>query len=237
MRIILDTVIDNDDLPLLNKYYPLMSDSLMAGYGMLNEKDFSGNGNHFSWNGSFGKQGANLLNDTDHIITTPVMEQNEMSMIICCNLTGSNNDGSLVNNFRAIGSAFQGSRLVKLSNSNSGQFNTATGLTSPNTNPIGFGISGAWTVRVFNWNNSLVQQLDHSGGSIKFDSTSRQKNISYGYYVNGVPAGVNAGGIIAGIPGTLGFLAFYKEVMTPDMAKTRMDAVADIMLDRGVVVP
>ncbi|MGE5874398.1 hypothetical protein ACQJ1I_06495 [Klebsiella quasipneumoniae] len=236
MRTIFNTRFNLPYTDIIDPRIPLITDSLIAGYDMLSNKDFSGRNNHFDWNGAFNSQGAVLLNDADHIIQTPVIEQEEMTIITCWNITADSTDSSIFNNLDTSGTNYKGSRLSKLS-TNNGQLDIAKGSTGT-LSSMPSGVSGGWTVRAWSWNNSTLRDIQHSGvigHSVAL--TARAMNTARGFSVNGVASGVPGGSITAGNTGTLGFMCFYGEFMDTDTAKSRMDVIANILATRGVSVP
>lgn len=122
-------------------------------------------------------------------------------------------------------------------NGGTGQVDIATG-NAGNLNSIGMGVAGGWTVRAWSWNNTTLREILHAGTvGASVNMSARAKNVSRGYSVNGVPAGVSGGSISAGAQGTLGFLLFYNEFMDLSVAKSHMDTVATIVGGRGPFVP
>lgn len=234
MRHVLNVRINNSELPTIAPYAPLFNDNLIAGYGMLDNKDFSGNGNHFTWSGSHSSVGAVLANDADHIMSTPVMEQDEMTIIWVSNLSANGQAASLVNNLDTTAATYKGARLVKLANNN-GQMDVATGLASPTLTSAGFGISGAWTARALQWKGNQLREVLRSGNvGSNITLANRAKGDVRPFSVNGVPSGVAGGTITNGAVGTLGMLLFYDKMFTPTEIKDLMDKIAVIMQPRGV---
>ncbi|HEJ8055909.1 TPA: hypothetical protein SMI48_002240 [Serratia marcescens] len=239
MRTIFNTRFNLPYEDVIDPRIPLITDSLLAGYDCLTNLDFSGRGNNFSYGGGFNNQGAILANNAAHVIQTPVIEQDEMTVIGCWNIAAPNAAASLVNNMDVSDPlAFRGNRIIRL-DTNVGQIDVATGIANPTLTSMPTGVAGAWTIRAWSWNNSTLREIFHSGAiaNTRTLSDGRAKNIARGFSVNGVPAGVPGGSITAGTDGTLGFMLFYNEFIDPAVAKSRMDIVADIMLRRGVVVP
>lgn len=237
MRIILDTEIDNDELPLIDQRIPLITDTLVAGYDMMSNRDFSGHGNHFSWNGTFDSNGAVLKNSPESIIKTPVMEQDEFTVIFCCNIANDGIAKSFFNNFDTSTNMYTGTRLVALDN-NSGQLNVASGIGSGSSlTALGLTFTGAWTVRTLSWNSRLIRQITHGGSQNEMAMTNRGIGKKNPFFINGVPSNVSAGSIIAGASGYLGMILFYKEFIDATTAVQRMDTITDIMAKRGVTVP
>lgn len=235
MRIILDTVFNNDDLPIINPTVGLLRDSLIAGYQMMDNQDFSGNKNHFSWNGTFDSKGAVLQNDADHIITTPVMEADEMTVILCLNIPSSNAKGSILNNLNASTSPPQGTRLTKLADAGSivGQFDIAKNTTGFNS--FGLDIASGWLVKAFAWKGDNLRVLNKTGYT-DFAFTSRKKGVSNPFRLNGVPDGIGGGSFTNGFSGNLAFALFYGEYLTPSQVVDYMNLVTQIVQPRGIVV-
>jgi hypothetical protein len=235
MRIIVDTVIDNDDLPLINPAAGLLSPTLIAGYKMLSNQDFSGNGNHFTWSGTFDTIGAVLANDINHIITTPVMEQDNMTVILCQNIPSSNPVTSILNNLNLSGTPYQGVRLSKSAGAGqmTGQFDiskNSAALTSVTT-----GIDNGWMIKAYTWNGSNLRIIQRAGGFTDAALTSRTKGTSNPFRLNGIPTNIGGGSITGGaVTGYLGTVLFYNEYMPVDKAVGYMDLVAQIMAPRGV---
>lgn len=239
MLIVHNTVFDLGYKDIADPRIGLINDTMMAGYDCLSNRDFSGRDNHFFWEGGYNNQGAILANDAGHVIQTPVIEEDEMTIITCWNLSAGSTQASLINNIDTSTTSYRGNRLARLSGSQ-GQFDIATGIPTPSVTSSPIGVAGAWTIRTITWNNSTYREIFHSG-TIARETTltnGRAKNVSRGFAVNGVPSGVPGGGITAGVTGTLGFLLFYNEYIDPAAAKTRMDIITDIMnYQRGIIVP
>ncbi|MDT0208527.1 hypothetical protein [Serratia marcescens] len=239
MIIVHNTVFDLDYKDIVDPRIALITDTMMAGYDCLSNRDFSGRDNHFSWGGGYNSQGAILADDANHVIQTPVIEEDEMTIITCWNLSSGSTQASLINNLDTSTTAYRGTRLSRLSGSQ-GQFDIATGIATPPVTSSPIGVAGAWTIRAITWNKTTYREIFHSGTISRETplTNGRAKNVSRGFSVNGVPAGVSGGGITAGVTGTLGFLLFYNEYIDPAVAKSRMDAVTDIMnYQRAVIVP
>ncbi|ROS02967.1 hypothetical protein [Raoultella terrigena] len=236
MRTIFNTRFNLPYTDIIDPRIPLITDSLIAGYDMLSNRDFSGRNNHFEWGGSFNSQGAILLNDANHIIQTPVIEQEEMTIITCWNITADSTNSSLFNNLDTSGTNYKGTRLSKLS-TNNGQLDIAKG-SAGTLSSMASGVSGGWTARAWSWNGSTVRNIQHSGTiGQSVALTARAKNTTRAFSMNGVAVGVPGGSITAGNTGTLGFVCFYAEYIAPEVAAERMNIIADIMAGRGVTVP
>ncbi len=236
MRFVYPTTIVNPDLIVIDPRIPLITSTLIAGYDCLSNKDFSGRGNDFSFAGAFTSIGATLANNSSSIIQTPVIEQDVMTVIACWNIASDGVATSIVNNLDTSTANYKGGRVIKLA-SNTGQLDLATG-NAGNLNSMATGVSGGWTARAWSWNSTTAREIFHSGSvGNTITMSSRAKNTSRGYSVNGVPAGVSGGSITAGSTGTLGFLLFYNEYISPTDAASRMNIIASIMAGRGVAVP
>ncbi|AWN08642.1 hypothetical protein HOT32_gp59 [Erwinia phage Faunus] len=233
MRTIYPVRINNSSLVVVDKQVSLLTNTLLAGYDMLSNKDFSGRGNDFEYGGGFSAQGAALADDAAHIIKTNVMEQEEMTVIGCWNLGQSSVAASFINNFNGTGPEYTGTRIVKQAN-DQGLMNIAAG--GFGLEQLAFTFTGAWTTRAFRWNSSVLDVVYHSG-------LKNTKNLSgrlignNPFVLNGVPEGVNGGGIVNGFSGTLGFLLFYNELTPDSVCVERMNTLASIMSDRGVLIP
>lgn len=236
MRIILDTVFNNDDLPVINPAAGLLSDTLLAGYQMMDNKDFSGNNRNFTWSGSFGTTGAILADGTANIITTPVMEQDAMAIILCARIPSINDVGSIVNNLDTRNTPYQGMRLTKSAGTGQtvGQVDIAksdTGITSASTQ-----IDNGWMLKTYTWNGSNLKIIQSSGGSTDFALPSRNKGTTNPFRMNGVPTGIGGGSLTKGFTGELGFALFYGEYLGVTDAVNYMELVSQIMATRGVIV-
>ncbi|MGK0688991.1 hypothetical protein ACSFC0_27005 [Serratia marcescens] len=235
MRIIIDTVIDNDDLPVINPAAGLLSPTLLAGYKMLSNQDFSGNGNHFTWSGSFDGVGAVLASDASHIITTPVMERDNMTVIICQEIPSSSPPASILNNLNLSGNPYQGVRLTKsgAAGLTNGQFDVAKNTNSITS--VNVDINNGWMIKAYTWNNSNLRIIQHAGGYTDFALTSRTKGTSNPFRLNGIPSNIGGGSITSGAAsGHLGTVLFYNEYMDVSKAVVYMDIVSQIMAARGV---
>lgn len=234
MRTIYPVTVNNSDLVVVDKQIALLSDTLVAGYNMLDNKDFSGRNNHFTWNGSHNSVGAILMDDADHVMRTPITESDAMTFIVCMNLDNSSIASSLFSNLDTSKTNYSGARAVKLNN-NQSVLNTATGSTNV-MNQVQFNMSGAWTVRTFRWQDSVTQVLTHGGATTSINNTTRVKSTNR-FNINGIPPDVYSSSITNGFTGTLGFVLAYSEFSSNADAIKRMDIVASIMADRGIVVP
>lgn len=235
MRIVLDTQFTNPDLPLVDPLFALITPELIAGYGMQSNKDFSGNGRDFTWGGSFSSAGAVLTNDANGIITTPVTEQDAMTIIFAWNIAPvSGQISHVIGNMTPAAAPFSGFRHY-INASAVGNTSAGTGLASPQTQSFSGGAHGAWTAQALTISPTKMQKVTHSGSVLSVNLTSRSKS-PLPFYVNGVPADV-AAPQRGGLTGTIGLLAFYKAEYSVDKIKSLLDGAASIMAERGVTVP
>ncbi|AEF45901.1 hypothetical protein SerAS12_2782 [Serratia sp. AS12] len=222
-------------LPKINPAAGLLSDTMMVGYKMLSNEDFSGNGHHFSYAGSFNEQGAVLANDVNHIITTPVFEENEMTLIICENIPMSNPVASIMSNLKIDASPWQGVRLTKSAGAGkmTGQFDiakTGNALTSATLQ-----IDNGWMLKAYTWNGSNLRIIQRAGGFTDQALPSRVKGTVNPFRFNGIPANIGGGTITGGVvSGTLGPVVMYNEYMDVNKAVNYMGLIAQMMASRGV---
>ncbi|SNR73862.1 hypothetical protein SAMN05192560_0787 [Methylobacillus rhizosphaerae] len=235
MRLILDTVINNSDLPLVDPAMQLVRPSALAVYDMLSNKDKSGN-TTLGFSGTFSAEGA-VLDTVDRVINTNVIEQDEISILICCNLVQRAGVAfSVVSNMTPATAPFLGFRNISTT-SDSGTLAVATGLASPNQAvTITSQLIGAWTSRVLRIKNSEVSTITRSGTVTQAALTNRAKNVAVPIYVNALDASV-AAGVKTGTTGTVGLFAAYSEYLSDSDAIGLMNISAQIMADRGVTLP
>lgn len=238
MRLILPFTSTNPDLPVIDPVAGLLSATLIAGYKMLDNTDFSGNGNNFTWSGTFNSTGAILANDANHIMTTPIMEQDTMTVIMCFNIPSSNPVASLLNNLKTNSTPYQGTRLTKFAGAGqtTGQFDVATSGTSITS--LTTAIDNGWMLKAYTWNGTNLRVIQHAGGYTDLALPSRTKGTVNAYRMNGIPTTIGGGSTTGGVvSGTMGPVLFYNEYMTVSKAVGYMNLVAAIMSNRGVTVP
>lgn len=235
MRMILDATINNSNLPLIDPLISLVKPESLGVYGMLDLTDSSGVSGNLSYAGSFGASGALLTADSAGVITTPVKEQDEMTIIVCWNMAQVANTVSVaIGNMTPEAAPFSGWRHYTAANG-TGQTTMGTGASSPATTSFAGGTVGAWTVQAFTISNSLIQKITHSGAVTSAAVSARSKS-ALPFYINGVPDNV-AAPQKGGNTGTIGLVAFYNKVFTTAEIVALLDSAAAIMADRGVIVP
>jgi len=231
MRLTLDTVIDNPDLPLIEPALALVRPSTIEVFDMLSPSGITG-ALSLGYAGTFNSIGAVL--EADKPLNTNVIERDDMTFIVCWNMERAS--GQAVNalgNLSPATAPFTGLRLGTGTN-NAASFLVASG----NTSPTNFGVTpathtGAWTVQAYQASNSMVKRITHGGSETMTAVTSRVKSSSP-IYLNGLPF---ASPITAGTTGTIGMFCAYNEIIPTAECVDLMDKIASIMGSRGVAVP
>jgi len=235
MRIILNTIINNPDLPVINPVASLISSSMIAGYSMTSNKDFSGKGNHFTWNGSFDSSGAVLANDANHVISLPFADTTNMTVIFCWNVAAaaSGSNRWLYGNSKP---GTSGSTIID------GVFHRATGSnvtmgigTAGGGSSLAAQSTGAWTMQAHRFSETTIERITRAGAVTQASVTGRVAGASP-IYVNGQPSSVNAN-YSSGSAGNLGMMLFYNELTDNSTLATRMETISSIMSGRGVTIP
>ncbi|QKJ86697.1 hypothetical protein PMPD1_1747 [Paramixta manurensis] len=231
MRILLDADFSNPDLPLVDPFFALNTPDLVAGYAMLDHKDFSGNGNDFSWNGTFSAQGAVLTNDTDHIMTLPFADTQNMTVVFCWSLAAgtTNINTHIYGNLRpandprnGIAHRATGTNVTCVAGGNPTSSLTATSL-------------GAWTLQAHRYSASKIERVSRSLNVVTANVSSRVQGTAP-FYVNGSPTESDVQ-YKSGTAGTIGMLLFYDTFLDNETLTSRFATIADIMQSRGVLLP
>lgn len=235
MRLILNATIANSDLPLIDPLISLVTPEAIGVYGMLDNSDSSGVSGDMSFSGAFSDAGAVVTADASGVITTPVKEQDEMTIIICWNLARVADQVCVaLGNMTPAAAPFSGWRHYTGA-TGTGQTTMGTGNSSPATTSFSGGTVGAWTAQAFTISNSLMQKITHSG-SVASATVSARSKSALPFYINGVPDSV-AAPQKGGHNGTIGLVAFYNKAYSNSEIINLLDSAASIMSDRGIVVP
>ncbi|MGU3729692.1 hypothetical protein [Klebsiella michiganensis] len=229
MRIILDTIIDNDELPFIEPAMQLIRPSSLAVFDMQSLRDISGKSS-LEFSGTFNSQGAAV--DASTFLNTNVAEVDDMTLIYCWNLSvvGTNQLG--LGNRTPASVPFSGISLSKQDTTTA--LYVSTGLSSPASVTVGGNFLGAWTVQAITVSASQAQRITKSGTVTQSAITSRAKS-SIPLYINGIPAGISSPVSTGGI-GTVGFFCAYNEILSATDAMNYMGIISSIMAARGVSV-
>jgi len=236
VRIILNSKIDNPDLPQIDPLRALVNDYSLGLYGMLSSADSSFKSGALSFAGEYNEQGAVLTKDTSSVITFPVPETEEMTILVCWDLHLSSDMNQVaLGNITPAAAPFSGFRHV--SYTTGVQYSQiATGGTNPSLTLQTVGSFGAWTAQALQITPTTFRRITHSGGVNETALASRViSDLGY-FYANGSPESLAtpAGG---GQEGTMGLVAFYNKAFTTEETVALLDSVAAVMAARGVVIP
>lgn len=235
MRIILDTIIDNPDLPLIDPAMALITDDTLAIYGMLDKNDASGRAGPLITNALFDNSGVILTNDANGVIETPVFETDEMTIVYAWNLLPSTTQFSVaLSNLNPASAPFGGLRVGTLT-TGVGQMTVATGGTSPSTTVVGTTISPGWTRQAMVLTNSKLTKYFATSLGTDTTLTARAKNQSIPFYLNGMPESVSASSR-GGFTGYMGMVAFYNKAYTQAQVQVLLDKMKLILNERGVSI-
>ncbi len=237
MQLICGQDIDDSDFPCptLEPLLALITDDMIAGWGMLDNTDFSGNGNDFTFNGEFNSVGAILANDADHVIQTPVLETDEMTLIYCCNVAAVPDVlSSLIGNIN-IGPPGPYNGFREYLNV-TGQGFLSASAANGSLAALQHTFAGAWTVKTLRMSQTNLDVIIHAG-TVSTRTIAGRAIGTHPICMNGMPAG-SPSAVIGGLTGTLGPVLLYNGIYDAAKCVELMDAVADIMLtDRGTPVP
>lgn len=230
MRFILDTTINNDELPFIEPAMQLIRPSSLAVYDMLSTRDISGH-TALSFTGSFNSQGAVV--DASTFINTNISEMDNITLIYCWNISvvGTNQLG--FGNRTPASVPFSGISLSKQDTTTS--LYVSTGLSSPASVTVGGNFLGGWTAQTITVSNSQAQRITRSGTVTQATITSRSKS-TVPIYINGMPSSISSPVTTGGV-GTVGFFCAYNEILSSTDAISYMGVIASIMAARGVTIP
>ncbi|HCI5260236.1 TPA: hypothetical protein NPM97_004048 [Klebsiella pneumoniae] len=233
MRVILNTFIDNDELPFIEPAMQLIRPSSLAIYDMQSRQDFTGNA-VMDFSGSFNAQGAVLASVND-FINTKINESDEMTLIYCWNLVArAGQRFSSLSNITPSSAPYSGIRLAT-DTTGVTTWSAATGLASPSVTMMSnVNILGAWTVQTLTVSNTQIRRITH-GGSVTQATISAREKSTYPIFLNAVPSIPT--GITEGTTGTIGFFCAYNAILADTDVISSMDIIASIMAARGVAVP
>ncbi|HBW7903943.1 TPA: hypothetical protein MFG25_002884 [Klebsiella pneumoniae] len=233
MRIMLDTVINNDELPFIEPAMQLIRPSSLAVYDMQSLEDLTGNA-VMDFSGTFNSQGAVLSSVTD-FINTKINEKDNMSLIFCWNLAArSGVSFTSISNLTPNAAPYSGCRLATDA-AGASSWSAGTGLASPSVTTLGLNYVGAWTVQTLTISPTAIQRISHGGTLTSAALTSRSKS-NYPLHLNAIPDNIPAY-IKTGTTGTIGFFCAYEEILSAGDAVASMNIIASIMATRGVTVP
>lgn len=234
MRFLLDTIIDNDELPFIEPAQQLVRPSSLAVYDMLSTRDLSGN-TALGFTGSFNSQGA-ILDTIDTAVNTNVLEQDTMSILLCLNLDPRPGTAfAILSNMTPGTAPFKGIRQVRSADS-SGNFAVSTGLAAPNQIvAINSNMVGAWTTRVLHVKNDEISAITRAGAVTSGAVTSREKS-PLPLCLNALPSDV-ATPTKTGTTGTSGIFCAYNEYLSDSDSVELMNTVKSIMAGRGMTIP
>lgn len=238
MRLILDGVVNNPNLPLIDPAMQLINADTLAIYGMTNNQDASGRSGALITNAVFDAQGVNLTNDAAGVIQTPVMETPELTIITVWNIAPvSGQISNAVGNMTPAVAPYSGFRVIAPSSGTS-QLQSATGVSSPATNVVTTNFTGAWTTAGFTITDTSLIKWHRSGGNALPTAavTQRSRNTNTPIYINGFPANVNAPAR-GGFTGKIALMAFYSKAYDSATMVDLMNKARDIATARGLTIP
>ena len=231
MRVILNTYINNDELPFIEPAIQLIRPSSLAVYDMQ-RADLTGNA-VMDFSGSFNTQGA-VLSSINDSINTKINESDNMTLIFCWN--PAERSGQRFSSIKL--NAFSRSILgIRLATDTTGvtTWSSATGLSSPSvTMMYPITILGSWTVQTLTVSNTQIRRITR-GGSITQVAVSARAKSTYPIFLNAVPS-IPTGVTEKVLREQLDFLR-YNEILADADAISSMDTIASIMATRGVAVP
>lgn len=232
LRIMTSDVFTDPNLPVLYPEARLINPNLIAGYNMRSNRDFSGNGRHFSWGGEFNEQGAILTPDASRRISTPVMDSEATTIVTCTNITASADAGIILSNAQA--GPTQGFEVRKRPSLTDAQLQIAI------SNGSGFATGSypfiGWRMNIFTLDLTTLKASNGAGNqaSLSFGGNRRLGLIPW--FMNGLPDGYGAAGVMAGVNGILGCALFYNKVYTQSELVPIAAAVRQMMALRSVAV-
>lgn len=233
MRVILNTYINNDELPFIEPAMQLIRPSSLAVYDMQSKADLTGNA-VMDFSGSFNTQGA-VLSSINDSINTKINESDNMTLIFCWNLAErSGQRFSSLSNLTPSAAPYSGIRLAT-DTTGVTTWSSATGLSSPSvTMMYPITILGSWTVQTLTVSNTQIRRITRRGSITQVAVSARAKS-TYPIFLNAVPSIPT--GVTEGTTGTIGFFCAYNEILADADAISSMDTIASIMATRGVAVP
>jgi len=236
VRIILNSKIDNSDLPQIDPLRTLVNDYSLGVYGMLSSADAAFNAGALTFAGEYNSEGAVLTQDSTSVITFPVAEVEEMTILVCWDLhTRTDMNQVALGNLSPSSAPYSGFRHVRYTTGVQ-YTQIATGATSPSLTLQSVGSFGAWTAQALQITNSVFRRITHAGDVTETALSARvMSDLGY-FYANGSPDSLAtpAGG---GQEGTMGLVAFYNKIFTTDEVVSMLDSVAEVMAARGVTIP
>lgn len=239
MRLILDTTINNPNLPLIDPVMGLINSNAIAVYGMQDKGDLTGRSGPLVTSAGFDSQGIVLDGTANTIIKTPVKQTDEMTVIYAWQLQRAASDAASVpiSNLTPGNSPYSGFRLI--TQANGGEFiQVGTGVTSPAVNQLQtpFSNGTTWVAQAVSWNSARVDKyFPNSLNPLGAGWPVPPKNNGDIFYLNGIPAEV-ASPTKNGYTGKIGLVAFYNRKMTAEEISALLTTTLRVMADRGVVI-
>lgn len=237
MRITLNTIINNPDLPLVDPLMGLVNDSTVAVYGMMDKLDSSGRSSPLETSVKFDAQGAILTPDAASVITTPVAQTDEFTVIYAWNLTRpSGVTAVMLNTMTPASAPYSG---VRMATSAVGQefIQSGTGKTSPTINSLDtYHSTGNWIVQAISMNATRLDKYRLNNSSVEgMDLVNTPVNIGTKWRINGVGPDLPAP-ITGGYNGKLGLVAFYNKKLDQETIAALLVKAGKVLQNRGITV-
>lgn len=232
LRIMIDRAPNNPNLPVTYPEARLINTNLIAGYNMRSNRDFSGNGRHFSWGGEFNEQGAVLTPDVSRRISTPVMDSEAITIVTCTNITASADAGIILSNAQT--GPTQGFEVRKRPSLTDAQLQIAI------SNGSGFATGSypfvGWRMNIFTMDLATLKASNGAGSQTTLSFGGNRRLGLIPWFMNGLPDGYGAAGVTVGVNGILGCALFYNKVYTQAELAPIAAAVRQMMALRGIVI-
>lgn len=240
MRLVLDTTINNANLPLVDPVMGMINANALGIYGMLDKTDVTGRAGPLITNATFDGQGVIVDNTGNTIIQTPVKQTAEMTIIYAWQLQRPASDVASVaiNNLTPAAQPYSGFRLTTQTTGNE-YIQTGTGIASPAVNQLQTTHTNVttWVAQAVAWNSARVDKYFPNSSNVVGGAWQvAPVNAGNVFYLNGVPAAVPAP-TKAGYNGKMGLVAFYDRKMTAEEIAPLLVQAVRVMADRGVTIP
>lgn len=239
MRLILDTTINNADLPLVDPVMGLINDNAIGIYGMLDKSDTTGKSGALITSALFDSQGVVLDGTASSIIQTPVKQTDEMTIIYAWQLARPSADiaSVAVNNLSPGAQPYSGFRLTTQTTGNE-YIQSGTGRSSPAVNQLQTThTSGAtWVAQAVAFDATRVDKYYPGSASVVGGAWQYPPvNAQNPFYLNGSPDSL-ATPTRGGYTGKMGLVAFYNKKLTADQIQALLSTVVQVMAGRGITI-
>jgi len=234
MRIILNGVVDNSDLPYLDPLVAMLNDDVMGLYGMLDKTDASGKAGPLVTSTTFNSLGAVCTNDATGVITTPVYEADAMTIVAVWNLKEVS--GQICNAIANLSPSAAPYTGLRVATSAAGQdlFQVATGGTTTAVKSINASYTDSWVARAFTVSSSKIAQWSPDGTSVTTTGTTRNKS-ALPFYINGYPTSVDVPNH-GGFTGQIALLGFYNKEYDQATITALLAKAVSIAQRRGITL-